>query len=44
MKKGISSLVGIITILTLTFGVHSPVEKQKASDVPSQYAHGNHGG
>ncbi|MCM0006112.1 MULTISPECIES: Phr family secreted Rap phosphatase inhibitor [Bacillus cereus group] len=43
MKKVISSLIGIITVLTLTFGVQSPTEVQRASDIV-QYAHGDHGG
>ncbi|HDX9674076.1 Phr family secreted Rap phosphatase inhibitor [Bacillus toyonensis] len=43
MKKAISSLIGIITVLTLTFGVQSPVGEQKAPDIV-QYAHGDHGG
>ncbi|TKH73409.1 Phr family secreted Rap phosphatase inhibitor [Bacillus cereus] len=43
MKKAISSLIGIITVLTLTFGVQSPEVEQKAPDIV-QYAHGDHGG
>ncbi|PDY45257.1 Phr family secreted Rap phosphatase inhibitor [Bacillus pseudomycoides] len=43
MKKIISSLIGIITVLTLTFGVQSPTHIQEAPDLV-QYAHGDHGG
>ncbi|WP_437261268.1 Phr family secreted Rap phosphatase inhibitor [Bacillus thuringiensis] len=43
MKKVLSSLIGIITVLTLTFGIQSPTEVQKAPDIV-QYAHGDHGG
>ncbi|MGG3045637.1 Phr family secreted Rap phosphatase inhibitor [Bacillus anthracis] len=43
MKKVISSLIGIITVLTLTFGVQPPTEVKQASDIV-QYAHGDHGG
>ncbi|MED3685237.1 Phr family secreted Rap phosphatase inhibitor [Bacillus thuringiensis] len=43
MKKVISSLIGIITVLTLAFGIQSPAGEQKAPDI-AQYAHGDHGG
>ncbi|WP_459500833.1 Phr family secreted Rap phosphatase inhibitor [Bacillus sp. C1] len=41
MKKTITILMGMITVLTLTFGMQIPVEKQHTPEFP-RLADGDH--
>ncbi|MEI4800542.1 Phr family secreted Rap phosphatase inhibitor [Bacillus sp. NPDC077411] len=41
MKKTMTILMGMVTVLTLTFGVQIPVEKQQTPEF-TRYADGDH--
>ncbi|MBY0600175.1 Phr family secreted Rap phosphatase inhibitor [Bacillus bingmayongensis] len=44
MKKAILGLMGIVTILTLTLGVHTSVDEQQTTTLVKAMADGNTGG
>ncbi|MGG3520249.1 hypothetical protein [Bacillus pseudomycoides] len=44
MKKVILGLMGIVTILTLTLGVHTTVNEQQTTTLVKTMADGNTGG
>lgn len=44
MKKALFSLMGLVTIFTLTFGVHSSTDNNKAVSPLKTMAHGDTGG
>ncbi|WP_277818531.1 hypothetical protein [Bacillus sp. TL12] len=44
MKKVILSLMGIVTIFTLTLGVHTSVDKKQTITLVKSMADGNGGG